>query len=230
MKLKFLLCLSLILSVGLLGCSTLKNGYAWGKVADGFQMTAILDKSNGLVHCQIRNATTNEMDYPSFDFGYVEFVHLQVQELTNWVNLPAVKLPLQGYSGGDPYFTKKFKPRQIAKGSDLGSSREWPVLPFAEYLKISKGNTNEALLVERLNKWMAYRQALCANDTFAFDLVEMNWPTNIFQYTPIKMRAAQYFRTRHFGDTDQIIYSQEFTLDVSTIRSYLNAKKKMDGK
>jgi hypothetical protein len=228
MKPKLILCLALVLSGELFGCSTLKSGNSWGNTVDGFQMTAILDKNNGLVHCQIRNATDAEMDYPSFDFGYVEYVHLQIEELTNWVNLPATKLPLQGAVGGYYYFTKKIKPRQIAKVNDLGSLKS-PVHTFADYLKWSKGNTNEALLTERINKSMADRLTMCANDTFTFDLVETDWRTNIFQYTPLKVRAVQHFQLRQFGP-DQIIYSQEFVLDNSLIRSYINQRNKIEGK
>jgi hypothetical protein len=226
MKSKLILGLALALCGGLFGCATMKSDNSWGNAVDGFQMTAILDKSNGLVHCQIRNASDVEMDYPSFDFGYVEYVHFQIKELTNWVNLPARNLPLQGAVGGDYYFTKKIQPKETVKKPGW----KWPVHTFADYLKSTKGNTNEALLEEQINKFMADRLALCTNDTFAFDLVGAGWPTNVFQYTPLKARAVQYFRLRQFGDLDQVIYSQEFVLDDALIRSFMNQRNIMEGK
>src|ERR1035437_11201199 len=87
------------------------NGFRWGDVVGGFQMATSLDESNGIVHCRIRNATTNEMDYPSFDFGYFEEIHLEVREATNWTKFQvAVFPPAVGYSSAFPYFIKRSKP------------------------------------------------------------------------------------------------------------------------
>jgi len=213
MKHKLLLCLALVWSVGWFSGSTQaqqstvskEDESQWGQPVDGFQMTAILDKTNGIVHCRIRNATASEMDYPSFDFGYCEFVHLEVQETTNCMMLAAGRLPPGTVSDACPYFTKKIKPGQ----NITRSVSSWPVLSREEYLKMSHGNTNEALLTERLNKWFADRQALCWDDTFAIDLIEATWPTNIFERKFIRVRASQTFRAdpHRFGDQTRTIYS-----------------------
>jgi len=198
----------------------------WGDVVDGFQMAIILDQTNGLIHCRIRNATTNEIDYPSFDFGYVEFVHLQVQGPANWVNTPGYMYPVMGASDGCPYFTKIFQPGETVTDYFW----PWPVLAFKEYLQWSHGNTNEALLTQQENKWFADRVAKCRDDTFAFDLVEMDWPTNLLCGKDIKMRASQLFRPQRNKDTTEILYSGELTLDAPLVRSFINQKNKLPWK
>lgn len=236
MKPKLLLGLALVLSGGLPGGFNMPsqasatdvtdtNGPIWGETVGGFQMVATLDETNGIIHCRIRNATTNEMDYPSSDFGYVEFVHLEIRESTSWIELAAGKFPGGGAAGFLPYFTKKVKPLQII----TTKSTPWPVQTREAYLKMCGGNTNEALLTERLNKWLADRQATCQNDTFAFDLVGAIWPTNSLKQPSVKIRALQTFRANG-GETDLVLYSPEFTLDGSLIQSYINQDNKLHGK
>jgi len=195
---------------------------------DGFQLTAILDETNGILHCRIRNATGREINYSSFDFGYCEFVHLEIRETTNWMQLAAFQLPPGSEADDFPYFTKKINPGQNV----IRDVPPQPVLSHDEYLKMSHSNTNEARLMEQLNKWLDHRQALCRGDTFAFDLIETTWPTNIFERTQIMIRASQTFRAdpNGFGGQTRTIYSQELVLPGSLIRSYMNQENKMHRK
>ena len=135
MKSKIPLCLALVLSGGLLACSTIAgeshvgntDEYQWGEAVDGFQMATSLDETNGILHCWIRNATTNEMDYPSSHFGYCEFTHLEVQAATNWVS---IGLPLGAHTirGFLPYLVGRIKPGQIITNTSYPQElAAWPV-------------------------------------------------------------------------------------------------------
>ena len=232
MKSKLILCLALVLSGVLFGCATAQtelpntDQYHWGDAVGGFQLATVLDKTNGIVHCLIRNATTNEMDYPSLDFGYVENVRLEIRESTNWIGLAAFKLPPGGAADYLPYLIKKVEPLQII----TRKSAPWPIQTHEEYLKMSDGNTTNALLMEQLNKWLADCQATCQNDTFAFVLVGANWPTNLLEQPFVKIRAFQTFRGNRGGEENLVLYSPELTLDASLIQSYINQDNKLHGK
>jgi hypothetical protein len=226
MKPKLLLGLALVLSGGLIGTSATaqQSGVAnedklqWGEAVDGFQMTAILDKTNGLVHCWIRNGTTNGMSV-AVD---CEFRQLQMQESTNWLCMAVATYPMCSASGIGPR-SEKIQAGQIIRRK----FSSWPVLSHEDYLKESHGNTNEALLTEQFNRWAAGRPAACQGDTFAFDLIAANWPTNITDNATIKLRASQ----RLFDGLKQpILFSPELTLEGSLVRSYINQFNKIRGK
>jgi hypothetical protein len=226
MNSKLLLGLALVLSGGWFSTSATaqQSGVAnedqlqWGETVDGFQMTAVLDKTNGLVHCWIRNATTNEMSV-AVD---CEFRQLQMQESTNWMGLAAMAYPMCSASGIGPR-SEKIQAGQIVRRK----FSSWPVHSYEDYLKMSHGNTNEARITEQLNKWLADRLAACRNDTFAFDLIEANWPTNITEDATIKLRASQKLVD---GLKQPILFSPELTLEGSLVRSYINQFNKIRGK
>jgi hypothetical protein len=229
MKPKLLLGLALVLGGGLFSdiATAQQSGVAtadkwqWGEVVDGFQMGAILDVTNGLVRCRIRNATTNDLTIKLNDFERVP----QIQESTSWLGLAAYSYPQISASG------IATRPIIIKAGeSVVNHFTATPVLTLERYLKICVGNTNEAILMEQLNKWYADRREICRADTFAFDLVEANWPTNQFAQTSIKLRVVQYFRGPYAGEAYRILYSPVFSLDSSLIQSYINQNNKMHGK
>jgi len=229
MKPKFLLGLALVLSGGWFSVFAEQSAAAnsdqfdWGEAVGGFQMAASLDASNGIIHCRIRNATTDEMDYPSFDFGYMENISLEVRETTNWIKLRATVLPRSiGASSACPYFLKRIKPEQIITDTYVRSRAEpWPVQKYEVYLKWAKGNTNEALLNERLNRWYADRETLAAttvrNDTFAIDLFDMDGLLTLPRTNSLEARVSQTFRSRR--EDLAALYSPVFTLSNSLLQS-----------
>ena len=186
-------------------------------------MAASLDASNGIVHCRIRNATTDEMDYPSFDFGYMENISLEVHETTNWIKLGATVLPrCIGAFSGYPYIPKRIKPEQIVTDTYVRSRAEpWPVQKFEFYLKWANGNTNEAFLSEKLNRWYADRETLAAtmarNDTFVIDLFEMEGLLSLPRTNSLESRVSQSFSIRREGLAT--LYSPIFTLSNSLLQS-----------
>jgi hypothetical protein len=200
-----------------------KDKLQWGETVGGFQMAVSLDASNGIVHCRIRNATTDEMDYPSFDFGYMENISLEVRETTNWIKLGATVLPRSiGASSACPYFTKRIKPEQIVTDTYVRSwAKPWPVQKYEDYLKWANGNTNEALLGEKLNRWYADRDALgttmARNDTFAVDLFEMDGLLSLPRTNSLEARVSQSFRIRR--EDLATLYSPVFTLSNALLQS-----------
>lgn len=242
MKPKIILCLALVL-IGVLADYSVTaakiepaagNGFRWGDVVGGFQMATSLDESNGIVHCRIRNATTNEMDYPSFDFGYFEEIHLEVREATNWTKFQvAVFPPAVGYSSAFPYFIKRIKPGQVVTDTFTRSRHtSWPVLEFKEYLKWYPGNTNEALLAESLNKRLAAREALltksCGEDTFALDLIWGKTLPDLPDGHSLEARVSQKFRVNR--ETMVTLYSPVFTLNGSLIQTYMRQNRELFGR
>jgi len=241
MKAKLVFCFALVLSGVLAGYfvaaepeSANRNGFRWGEIAGGFQMATSLDESNGIVHCRIRNATTNEMDYPSFDFGYFVNIHLEIREATNWTKLLVGVFPGdRSASGGCPYLLKRSKPGQIITDTYVRDrDKPWPVWNHEDYLKWSPGNTNEALLTESLNKRLAARKALltklCHDDTFAFDLIWEKALSDLSGQHSVEARVSQKFRMNK--EKTGTLYSPVFILDGSLIQTYIKQNRDLFGK
>jgi hypothetical protein len=226
MKLKLFLCSALVLS-GLLWAIGLKgDALQWGGTVGGFEMAAVVDETNGIIHCRVRNATANEMDFSSFDFGYMENIALEIHGATNWTKLkfwPVVLPRSFGAYNGFPYYAKRIEPGQIITSTYIRSrSRPWPVLKFEEYLKWTKGDTNEALLTQKLNQWYASRDALEAatgkDDTFAIDLFEIDQLKSLSQTNSLEVRVSQSFRLNKNGEM-ATVYSPSFILSSSLLQS-----------
>ncbi len=232
MRLKLVFNLALVLS-GSLPCgsgiaqpSGLADEYDWGSAAGGFQMAVSLDQTNGIIHCWIRNATTNEMDYPSFDVGYFEDIRFEIQGATNWISLPAEVFPrAAGYSSACPNLVKRIGSQQIITDTYTRSEyrQPWPVQSLEEYLKWTHGNTNEALLTEQLNQRYADREALltqlCRDDTFALDLFRGKlWP-DLPEQNLLAVRVSQTLRTK--PGSMVTLYSPVFTVEKSFLQACL---------
>lgn len=206
--------------------ATKDNTLHWGEMVGGFQMAAILDETNGFIHCLVRNATTNEMNFSSFDFGYFENIALEIHGATNWTKSkywPAVLPRSFGAYDAFPNLIKCIHPGQIVTATYIrGRSMPWPVQKFEEYLKWTKGDTNEALLTEKLNQWYASRDVLEAamgrNDTFAIDLFEMEQLASLPRTDSLEVRVSQSFRTNSYGEMTTV-YSPGFILSNSLLQS-----------
>jgi hypothetical protein len=163
MKSLMVLGLALAFSGGWFGCSTAAQQpemadtekYHWGDAAGGFQLAAWSDETHGIIHCLIRNATTNQITYPSFDFGYMEFIQFEVQTATNWTNVGAIIFPRgNGASDAVPYLVKQIDPGQIVTITGYppppGELRGQPLHdPRIDFLQAEHGDTNKALLDEQ---------------------------------------------------------------------------------
>jgi hypothetical protein len=227
MKSKLLLCLALVLCGGLMAAQqsnvASSDGRNWGETVGGFQMAISLDETNGIIHCWIRNATTNEMNYPSFDFGYDEFVKLEVQGATNWIGLKPFIFPGGGYSISPvPYEVENIKSGQIITNAVLdGGLNE---LKQTAVMVAYDDNPNPASLFQQMTNQIESRYALltnlCRQDTFAFDFVIRNPFSDFTSQSPVKARVSQKFRVN--GGKDEItLYSPVFDLPVFTFDSSL---------
>lgn len=242
MNCKIVLGLALVLSGVWFCCSTnagqnestAGNDLHWGGAVGGFQMAAWLDETNGIVHCRIRNATTNEMDYPSFDFGYFENIRLEIRGATNKSNPWMMVFPRSvGYSSACPYFLKRIQPGLVVTDTFTRERfHPWPVLKREEYLKWSPGDTNQALLAESLNRRLAEREALltrsCGADTFALDLIWDKALADLPEGQTVEARVSQTFRPSR--DTTATFYSPVFTLKGSLLRTYVQQNRELWGK
>jgi len=86
-------------------------------------MAVSVDRTNGIVHCWIRNATTNEIDYPSFEVRYWEFIRFEIQRSNYWTNLPTGVFPgMHLASSVCPYLARSGSARRRAR-SDLPHPR-----------------------------------------------------------------------------------------------------------
>ena len=204
------------------------NTLQWGEIVGGFEMATALDETNGIIHCYIRNATTNEIDYPSFDFGYFEYIHLEIRGATNWIRVGKYGLPLFprsfGYSSACPYFVKRIPPGRVVTNTYTGSRfHPWPEHTFEDYLKQAKGNTNEALLTQKLNQWYISRETLeaaaCSNYTFAIDLFESDEMASLPQGDSLEARVSQSFLTNRAAQRMVTLYSPSFMLSSSLLQS-----------
>src|SRR5690242_7325987 len=96
--------------------SAIQNNEAlgWGNTVEGFQMAATVDATNGIIHCWIRNATTNTLNYPCSDFGDNGFVTFDIKSETNWISLIPWVFPSANEARPEPpYRTKTVKPGQV---------------------------------------------------------------------------------------------------------------------
>lgn len=227
--------LSACFVAGAQSASANANEFRWGEVVGGFQIGTSLDESNGIIHCRIRNATTNELDYPSFDFGYFEVVHLEVREGTNWNKVRVAMFPWPtGASSAFPYFVKSSRPGQvITETNGRDRYRPWPVLTHEDYLKFAHGDTNEALLTEQLNHRLAARESLlaglCRGDTFDLDLVMDPVPPALADQNSVEARVSQEFRPKREGEM-ATLYSPSFTLSRSLIQAYIKQSHELNGR
>jgi len=240
MKPKLFLGLVLMLSGGLL-CgsgiaqpSALAGGYDWGNTAGGFQMAVSLDQTNGIIHCWIRNATTNEMDYPSFDIGYFEDIRLEFQGATNWITIPTEVFPrAAGFSSACPNLVKRIGPQQIITDTYTRNRYQpWPIQNLEEYLKWTHGNTNEARLTEQLNQRYADREALltksCRDDTFALDLFRGRaWP-DLPDQNLVTVRVSQTLHTK--PESMVTLYSPVLTVEKSFLQACLRQNLVEEGR
>jgi hypothetical protein len=79
------------------------NQITWGEVKDGFQMGAVLEPSAAVIHCFIRNATSNSVAYQAEYLGYVGKVRLEVKQEGLWVSLRGfLRYPMVAVNGGSP--------------------------------------------------------------------------------------------------------------------------------
>ncbi len=200
-------------------------------------MSASLDVTNGIIHCWIRNATTNEMDYQGGGIGYFELIDLEIMGATNRTKFQAKVFPrdFSGYWGGIPIgYVRRIQPGQIITDTYVRSSyRPGPVLTHEDYLKLTAGNTNEALLTEQYNRRMASREALlatlCSNDTFALDLVADNM-SDLKGKDSLEVKVTQKIFLVPDNRQTVTVSSQPFTLDGSLIEACIERNRELLGK
>jgi len=207
--------------------STDTNGYDWGNTVGGFQMAVSLDQTNGIVHCWIRNATTNELDYSSFDVGYFENIKVQIQGANGWTNWQANVIPGMNVAwSGDPTMFKRIKPLQIITDTyNRSHPQHETVKSLDDWLKVVRythGSTNEALATEEFNKRLADRNALVAQlgqkDTFTLDLYRGGRSRpSLTDQEQVTVRVSEKFRTK--PEEMVTLYSPTFTVEKSFLQA-----------
>jgi hypothetical protein len=216
MSSKLILCLALVLSSMMPGSfgvslkanaadSTNTTGPVWGEAVGGFQLAAVLDESNAVVHCWIRNATTNQVAFNDFYFGYVENVKFEICLGTNWTSLPSALLPATPWSGGG------------ALGGKL--------------LYAQPGQ----MITHTWSRRHAMYSRGFSHDTFAVDLIGVGWPpTSQLDREKLEARVVQAFypasseHPNQDGRTPQLsLYSPTFVLKTVAIRSFVNRFPRM---
>jgi hypothetical protein len=216
MKPKLILCLAFVLSGGLFvdfataqssGLAS-ENKLQWGEVVGGFQVAAALDESNAVIHCWIRNAMTNAIIYNDFEFGYVENISLQIQQGTNWAVVNAEVFPgPQGARGAIPTNTKN---RWLQPGEIMTNTWErHDIMMGLPYRKQSWNYERESSLGK-----------ITEHDTFALDLINARWPTNLVVPETCEARVKQDFYSTspqakypYLHDPRLTLYSPIFTLE-----------------
>jgi hypothetical protein len=177
-----------------------ENKLQWGEAVGRFQMAAALDESNTVIHCWIRNAWTNAILYNDFLFGYVENVSLQFRQGTNWVVVNAGVFPGQPEArGAIPTDTKVswLQPGEII--TNTWERRDTMMrLPY------------------RQQSWNYARESsllgITERDTFALDLINTRWPTNILQEGTCEVRVKQDFHCTSPEDEYPYLHDPRLTL------------------
>ncbi len=208
MRNKLILCLAPVLS-GILFITfataqssglAQENKLQWGEVVGGFQMAAMPDASNAVIHCWIRNALTNSIIYNDFIFGDVESASLQVRQGTNWAAVNAEIFPgSQGARGAIPTDTKArwLQPGEVV--TNTWNRRD--TMMRLPYWKQSWNYARELSLVK-----------ITEHDTFALDLINASWPSNFVQQGTCEVRVQQNFYSTSPQDKYPYLHDPRLTL------------------
>ena len=242
MKHKFTIYLALVLGSGLLGFSQIAGKATgstnlpqshvslksdWGPASSGFQMAAVFDETNKIIYCWIRNATSYVCNYPSFDFGYPEYISLEVQVATNWINLRPWIFPKRDcIIVPPPYESKAVGPHKVI--SDVGSIVNSPLrepnsrdgsIRTAFLVCYTQPSDDAGVeftnLVKAIDMRWAVMTNLCHDDTFSIDLA----PPKPFEtgglpdQSKIKVRVCQKFRINGGKQVD-VLTSPEFVCSI----------------
>lgn len=183
----------------------------WGGVAGSLQMASAVDQANGVIHCWVRNGETNEVSYNDFDFGYWDFVGLEIRQGTNWVNIPRTA---PGIACGGCHAAGKIKglkPKQVITGTN-----------WLRYEPKPEG-AGVTLSADRWG-WKSRPPASFFNDdTFALDLTRFRLPPNSEPGRFLEARVRQTLHPVSADAKEVTLYSPVFTLDGSTIQ-FLDSK------
>lgn len=206
----------------------------WGKSAEDFQMTASLDESNGVLHCWIRNSGTNAIAYNDFEFGYTENVRLEIHQGGKWMPIYSEIVPFHGATGVIYGHIKTLQPGQVITNTwewrdtltrELARARRKEYV-HDELVKAFHGDTNMVTQAERVSARQTSLSGACQGDTFALDLINTEWPTNMPDTGSIEVRVRQdchpdkrydFFHPLH-------LYSPVITLNSFVIKQFLNRR------
>lgn len=186
------------------------NALHWSESVGGLQLAVLADATNSLVHCWIRNGTTNPVEYNDFYPGYFEDVRLEIQEGTNWLSLPPGTFPGFGnYSSAGPVAGKieRLEAGQIA--TNTYSKRRYPAS------QRDLATQREKLLAEAIR-----------GDTFAVDLLATPWPTGVLDRGSLQARITQSIGIGSKDNPQMVtLSSPAFSLDGPLIASRLDRKR-----
>ena len=210
------------------------NNRVWGKSAGDFQMTASLDGSNGVLHCWVRNSGTNDIAYNDFEFGYTENVRLEIHQGAKWIRVYSEIVPWAGniVTGVIHLDTKVVQPGQI-----ITNTWEWrdtlsrePALArrkkyeHDELVRACHGNTNFVARAEQVFAQQASLSGVCQGDTFALDLINTRWPTNMLHRGSFEMRVRQDLPYPFIRGKLAALYSPVITVNSFVIQQFLKRR------
>jgi hypothetical protein len=177
----------------------------WGEAADGLRLAAMVDEPNGVIHAWVRNGGTNSVSYNEFDFGYWEFVGLEVLQGTNWVNVPRTT---GGIACGGCHAAGKVKrltPKEVITGMNW---LHYEIKP--EHGRLIPSEDGKG-----------WRSTLGASffydDTFTLDLGAFRRPASALPQRSLEARVRQDFYPDLPDAKKVTFYSPVFTLNASTI-------------
>jgi hypothetical protein len=189
------------------------NAPDWGEPVNGLEMAASVDKSIEVIHCWVRNGTTNRVDYNSFWFGYFESVEFEIREGTNWLPIKSAMFPGVTFPG--PGFISSAGPT----GGDVRSLQPGQVITDTWSRRLSQEiyqrGPNQTLSISPRDQLL---WKVSQRDTFAVDLLAVRWPADALQRPSLTVRICQSFcpaKEPKMGT----IYSPVFVLDDSMLES-----------
>ena len=195
-----------------------QNAEHWGNILGAFQMATSLDKSNGVIHCWVRNAGSNAVPYNDFTFGYGANISLEIRQGTERARVNAEVFPGGNVARGA--IPTNVKVRWLQSGQIITNT--WVRHDTSERRKFLNVPSRETLLAR-----------ISEGDTFALDLVDARWwPTSILQHGSLEARVGQTFHSASPGDPypymhgpEITLYSPVFILDAGVIQSFVDRRE-----
>jgi hypothetical protein len=178
--------------------------FHWGEAVNGLELGVSLDASNNVLHCQVRNATNEDVAYNDYYFGRGTCLKMEVREGTNWVEFKDFGMALVPGPG----------PESCAAGA-TGKTR---LLQPGEVLTNTQQRLNSFPLYRpsERDQWLSKH---AQEDTFLINLAGSRWPKDMSDISAHEFRIGQ-----SFGVADKMFsplttaYSPPFSLPAMALQ------------
>ena len=180
------------------------NSVQWGKVSRGFQLGVELEETAGVIHCWLRNATTNNLEINSCALGRWDSLQLLIRSSNTMAILPRTTSARRGYEGIGPsaYATLSFSPSLT-------------LAPIKGGFEPSHRRYGDLTHTNNLITWKLRPEIPTPSDngaTFKIDLLDFDWPKGCFtnQFLRVQIVETLYQEQTAFREFQSVLSDRKF--------------------